>query len=110
MYSLESTDPRESEIRLVSGCELRTNRGVATPGKWSWITDQLGRGNTWSVVVNYGPDLDYWTFLDSNLHTRLAIVTENELGLAFPPRNLPSQKILSRSVHVLFSYHESSYT
>jgi len=27
--------------------------------------------------------------LDSNLHTRLAIVTENELGLAFPPRNLP---------------------
>jgi len=30
--------------------------------------------------------------LDSNLHTRLAIVTENELGLAFPPRNLP-QKI-----------------
>jgi len=25
---------------------------------------------------------------DSNLHTRLAIVTENELGLAFPPRNL----------------------
>ena len=32
----------------------------------------------------------FWT--DSNLHTRLAIVTENELGLAFPPRNLP-QKI-----------------
>ena len=28
-------------------------------------------------------------FLDSNLHTRLAIVTANELGLAFPPRNLP---------------------
>jgi len=29
--------------------------------------------------------------LDSNLHTRLAIVTENELGLAFPPRNLPKK-------------------
>ena len=43
------------------------------------------------MVVNYGPDLDYWTFLDSNLHTRLAIVTENELGLAFPPRNLPKK-------------------
>jgi len=28
---------------------------------------------------------------DSNLHTRLAIVTENELGLAFPPRNLPKK-------------------
>jgi len=41
--------------------------------------------------------------LDSNLHTRLATVTENELGLAFSPRNIP-KKILSRSVHVLFSY------
>ena len=30
-------------------------------------------------------------FLDSNLHTRLAMVTENELGLAFPPRNLPKK-------------------
>ena len=30
-------------------------------------------------------------FLDGNLHTRLAIVTENELGLAFPPRNLPKK-------------------
>ena len=30
-------------------------------------------------------------FLDSNIHTRLAIVTENELGLAFPPRNLPKK-------------------
>jgi len=33
----------------------------------------------------------------------LAIIAENELGLAFPPRNLP-KKISSRSVHVLFSY------
>jgi len=30
-------------------------------------------------------------FSDSNLHTRLAIVTENELGLALPPRNLPKK-------------------
>ena len=29
--------------------------------------------------------------LDSNLQTRLAIVTGNELGLAFPPRNLPKK-------------------
>jgi len=27
----------------------------------------------------------FTAFLDSNLHNRLAIVTENELGLAFPP-------------------------
>jgi len=30
-------------------------------------------------------------FLDSNLHTQLAIVTANELVLAFPPRNLPKK-------------------
>jgi len=29
--------------------------------------------------------------LDSKIHTRLAIVTANELGLAFPPRNLPQK-------------------
>jgi len=33
----------------------------------------------------------YGVFLDSNLHTRLAIVTKNELGLAFRPRNLPKK-------------------
>jgi len=31
----------------------------------------------------------FTAFLDSKIHTRLAIVTANELGLAFPPRNLP---------------------
>ena len=29
--------------------------------------------------------------LDSKIHTRLAIVTANELGLAFPHRNLPKK-------------------
>jgi len=33
----------------------------------------------------------FTAFLDSKLYTRLAIVTENELGLAFPPRNLPKK-------------------
>ena len=33
----------------------------------------------------------FTAFLDSNLHTWLAIVTGNELGLAFPPRNLPKK-------------------
>jgi len=51
----------------------------------------------------------FTAFLDSNLHTRLAIVTENELGLAFPPKNLP-KKISSRSVHVLFSYCGNKHT
>ena len=35
--------------------------------------------------------LEKTAFLDSNLYTRLAIVTENELGLAFSPRNLPKK-------------------
>ena len=33
----------------------------------------------------------FTAFLDSKLHTRLAIVTANELGLTFPPRNLPKK-------------------
>ena len=33
----------------------------------------------------------FTAFLDSKIHTRLAIVTANELALAFPPRNLPNK-------------------
>jgi len=33
----------------------------------------------------------FMAFLDSKIHTRLAIVTGNELGLAFPPRKLPKK-------------------
>ena len=33
----------------------------------------------------------FTAFLDSNLHTRLAIVAENKLGLASPLRNLPEK-------------------
>jgi len=43
----------------------------------------------WFVYIGKNPR--FTAFLDSNLHTRLAIVTENELGLAFPPRNLPKK-------------------
>jgi len=42
----------------------------------------------------------FTAFLDSNLHTRLAIVTANELGLAFPPGNLP--KIFSPDPSTLY--------
>ena len=41
----------------------------------------------WFVYTGKNPR--FTAFLDSKIHTRLAIVTENELGLAFPPRNLP---------------------
>ena len=43
----------------------------------------------WFVYIGKNPR--FMAFLNSNLHTRLAIVTENELGLAFPPRNLPKK-------------------
>ena len=33
----------------------------------------------------------FTAFLDSKIHTRLAIVTANALALAFPPRNLPKK-------------------
>jgi len=42
----------------------------------------------WSVYIGKNPR--FTAFLDSN-HTRLAIVTENELGLAFLPKNLPKK-------------------
>jgi len=61
----------------------------------------------WFVYIGKNPR--FTAFLDSNLHTPLEIVTENELGLAFPPRNLP-KKISSRSVHVLFSYGGNKQT
>jgi len=44
---------------------------------------------SWFVYIGKNPR--FTAFLDSNLHTRLAIITENELGLAFPPRNLPKK-------------------
>ena len=37
----------------------------------------------WFVYIGKNPR--FTAFLDSNLNTRLAIVTENELGLAFSP-------------------------
>ena len=43
----------------------------------------------WFVYI--GKKSPIYGVFDSNLHTRLAIVTENELGLAFSPRNLPQK-------------------
>ena len=43
----------------------------------------------WFVYI--GKHRRFTAFLDSNRHTRLAIVTKNELGLAFPLRNLPKK-------------------
>jgi len=41
--------------------------------------------------IYIGKNARFKAFLDSKIHTRLAIVTANELGLAFPPKNLPKK-------------------
>jgi len=41
------------------------------------------------LFVYIGKNPRFTAFLDSNLHTRLAIVTENELGLAFALGTFP---------------------
>ena len=43
----------------------------------------------WFVYI--GKNHRFTAFLDSKIRTQLAIVTANELGLAFPPRNLPKK-------------------
>ena len=43
------------------------------------------------LFVYIGKNTRFTASSNSNFHTRLAIVTENELGLAFPPRNLPKK-------------------
>ena len=53
----------------------------------------------WFVYIGKNPR--FTAFLDSNLHTRLAIVTANELGLAFPPRNLPKKFLQDPSTFYL---------
>ena len=53
----------------------------------------------WFVYI--GKKCPVYGVLDINLHTRLAIVTENELGLAFPPRNLPKKFCLDPSTFYL---------
>ena len=98
-YSLESTDPRESEIRAppqpllylmpippnTPFLQQKNYHSLFVARTWQHFIDLLKRKNP-----------RFTAFLDSNLHTRLAIVTENELGLAFPPRNLPKNFVQTR--------------
>ena len=44
-----------------------------------------------TLVCLHCKNHQFTAFLDSRIHTRLAIVTTNELALAFPPRNLPKK-------------------
>jgi len=53
---------------------------------WECITYLL---ICWFVYI--GKNRRFTAFLDSKIYTRLTIVTANELGLAFPPMNLPKK-------------------
>ena len=48
----------------------------------------------WFVYIGKNPR--FTAFLDSNLHTRLAILTENKLGLAFPLGTFPKNFVQIR--------------
>jgi len=86
-YSLESTDPRESEIRAPPQLTI-----VLKLSYYLFIIAKLFKVKDACLKFVYiGKNPRFTAFLDSNLHTRLAIVTENELGLAFSPRNLPKK-------------------
>jgi len=119
-YSLESTEPCESEIRAppqplpylmpIPPNMLFYNKKIYhslfVARTWQHFIDLLKRKNP-----RFTAFLDsnaYTAFLDSNLHTRLSIATENELGLAFPPRNLP--KKFRPDPSTLFSYRGNKQT
>ena len=81
-YSLESTDPCESEIRA----HLRpyfSVEWVELIMYYLFIMHRFVYIGNWFVYI--GKNHRFTVFLDSNLHTRLAIVTKNEPGLAFSP-------------------------
>ena len=61
----------------------------------------------WFVYIGKNPPR-FTAFLDSNLYTRLAIVTENELGLAFPLGTFPKNFVHIRPR--LFSYRGNKQT
>ena len=64
---------------------------ACTPGSAPGPTlgNEYGKTLPWFVYTGKNPR--FTAFLGSNLHTRLAILTENELGLTFLPRNLPKK-------------------
>jgi len=91
-YSLERTDPRESEIRAPRQLTiaLKLSYYLFIIAKLFEVKD----GCLKSVYIGKNPR--FTAFLDSNLHTRLAIVTENELGLAFPLGTFPNNFVQIR--------------
>jgi len=89
-YSIESTDPRESEIRARRQLTIALKLSY-----YLFIIAKLFKVKDGCLKFVYiEKKSPVYGFFDSKIHTRvtrLAIVTANELGLAFPPRNLPKK-------------------
>jgi len=84
-YSLESTDP--AKAKFAPTCVRNSLLSY-----YVFIIAKLFKVKVGCLKFVYiGRNRRFTVFLDSKIHTRLAIVTGNELGLAFPPRNLPKK-------------------
>jgi len=80
-YSLESTDPRESEICAPPQLTIALNLSY-----YLFIIAKLFKVKDSCLKFVYiGKNPRFTAFLDSNLHIQLAIVTENELGHCSSP-------------------------
>ena len=91
-YSLESTDPRESEIRAPPQLTIALKLSC-----YLFIIAKLFKVKDGCLKFVYNKKIPgLRRFLDSNLHIRLAIVTENELGLAFPLGTFPKNFVQIR--------------
>jgi len=87
-YSLESTHPRESKIRA----HLRPKFCVEWVELRMYYLFIMRQMICWFVYIGKIPR--FGAFLDSKIHTRL--ITENELGLAFPLGTFPKNFVQIR--------------
>jgi len=85
VYSLESTHPRESEFAPTCVRNSLLSYYLFIIAKLFKVKDDCAK------LVYVGRNRRFSSFLASKIHTRLAVVTGNELVLTFPPRNLPKK-------------------
>ena len=76
----------------------------------SWVENVLliYYASSYLFVCLHWKNPRFTAFFDSNFYTWLAIVTENELGLAFPPTNLPKKFRPDPSTFYLVIVYEPS--
>jgi len=91
-YSLENTDHRESEIRTPPQLTIAVKLSY-----YLFIIAKLFKAKDGCLKFVYIGKIPRFTAsLDSNLNTRLAIVTENELGLVLSQGTFPKNFVQIR--------------